>query len=66
MLSEETKIDLIEVVENGNIQVREATVVKRDDVEIARTFHRYVLQPGDNLEGQPIKVVAIAQAVWEL
>lgn len=65
MLTEETKVDLIEVIENGHVQVREAIIIKRNGVEISRTFHRYVLQPGDSLERQPAKVVAIAQAVWD-
>jgi hypothetical protein len=64
MLTEETLIDLVEVVECGNLQVREASIIKRDGVEIARTFHRYLLRPGDSLEGQPNKVTAIANAVW--
>lgn len=62
-LTETQEVDLIEVVGN-NIQVRTATVIKRDDVEISRSFHRHVLQPGDDLTGQDLKVVAIANAVW--
>ena len=64
MLTESKIIDFIEVTENGNIQVREAIVIKRDDQEISRTFHRYVLHPGDGLLNQPARVVAIAEAVW--
>lgn len=62
-LTEETLVDLIEVV-GTNIQVRTATVIKRGDEEIARSFHRHVLQPGDSLEGQDPRVVAIANAIW--
>ena len=64
-LTKETAVDLIEVVGN-NIQVREATVIMDDDKEIAKTYHRRVLQPGDDLTGQDPKVVAVANAVWGL
>ena len=64
-LTKSTAVDLIEVVGN-NIQVREATVIMDDDKEIAKTYHRRVLQPGDDLTGQDPKVVAVANAVWGL
>jgi hypothetical protein len=64
-LTETTSVDLIEVV-GSNIQVRTATIILRDDVEISRSFHRHVLAQGDDLSGQDPKVVAIANAVWGL
>lgn len=64
-LTKTTAVDLIEVV-GTNIQVRQATIIKDDDVEIAKTYHRHVLQPGDDLTGQDPKVVAVANAVWSL
>lgn len=64
MLTEEKIVDRVEVILSGDVQVREAVIIKRDGEEIARTYHRYVLQPGDSLEGQPAKVCAIAQAAW--
>ena len=37
--------DLIEVVGDYKaIQIREATIIKEDDVELTRSFHRRVLQ----------------------
>jgi len=63
-LTEETIVDKIEVVENGSVQVRTATVIKRDDVEINRSFHRHVLAPGDDLTDQDARVSAIATATW--
>jgi len=63
-LSEQTLVDQIEVTRNGSIQVREANLVLRDDVEIAKTFHRYCLHPGADLSGQPAQVAAIASAAW--
>jgi len=64
-LTETTSVDLIEVV-GSNIQVRTATIIKRDDTEISRSFHRHVLAQGDDLSSQDPKVVAIATAVWSL
>ena len=64
MLTEEKEVDKIEVVTQYNIlQVRTATIVKKDGAEIARSFHRHIVQPGDDLTGQDSKVVAIANAV---
>ena len=63
MLNKSTAVDLIEVVGN-NIQVRTATIITEDDVEISRNFHRHVLAPGDDLTGQDARVVAIANAIW--
>jgi len=63
-LTEETIVDKIEVVENGSVQVRTATVIKRDDVEINRSFHRHVLVPGSDLTDQDARVSAIATATW--
>ena len=69
-LSETIEYDKIEVVgEYKAVQVRKATVVKKDGTEIARSFHRHVLHPGtldnsDNLvdtdiAGEPAEVSAI-------
>ena len=44
-ITKEEIADKIETLENGNIQVRTATVIKEDGTEISRTFHRYVLNP---------------------
>ena len=47
-LTESTEYDKIEVVgEYQTVQVRKATVIKRDGVEISRTFNRYTLSCGD-------------------
>ena len=76
-LTESTEYDKIEIVSQDKyVQVRKATVIKRDGVEIpgSRTFTRYSLQAGllddsDNLvetdiSGQPAEVQAICNAVW--
>ena len=63
-LTEKTIIDLIEVLETGILQVREATIIERDGVEISRTFHRYIASPGDDMTNADTKVQVIANAIW--
>ena len=46
-LSESIEYDKIEVVgQYKNVQVRKATVIKKDGTELTRTFERFVLDPG--------------------
>ena len=74
-LSESIEYDKIEVVgQYKAVQVRKATVIKKDDTEITRSFNRYVLQAGalddsDNLvdtdlSAEPAEVSAICTAAW--
>ena len=73
-LTETQENDKIEVVNKWNIQVRTATVIKKDGKELTRSFHRHVLNPGtldasDNLvdtdlSGEDADVQAIANAAW--
>ena len=74
-LTESIEYDKIEVVgEYKAVQVRKATVIKRDGVEISRTFQRYALSCGtldasDNLvdtdiSAEPAEVQAVCNAVW--
>ena len=61
----ETKtVDQITVSENGIVLYREATRILRDGNEIAKTYHRSSLTPGQDLTGQPENVVAICNAAW--
>lgn len=63
-LTEAQVVDKIEVVgEFRAVQVRTATVIYRDDVELSRSFHRHVLQPTDPHEGQDPTVIAVCEAV---
>jgi hypothetical protein len=55
-------VDLIEVVENGALQVRTKTAIKEDGVEISSTFHRHVVAPGDDYNGEDARVKAICAA----
>ena len=74
-LTESIEYDKIEVIgQYKAVQVRKATVIKKDGVELTRSFERYVLQAGtldgsDNLvdtdlSAQPAEVSAICNAAW--
>lgn len=56
-------VDLIEVVENGCIQVRTKTAIKEDGIEISSNFNRHVVAPGDDVSGEDAKVQAIAASI---
>jgi hypothetical protein len=56
-------VDLIEVVENGSIQVRTKTAIKEDGVEISSKFHRHVVVPGADVSAEDAKVQAIAKSI---
>ena len=64
-LTKETKQDKIEVVGDYRaVQVRTATVVKEDGVELSRSFHRHVLHPDSDISGESDVVQAICNSVW--
>tara|TARA_B110000879_G_scaffold212143_1_gene307125 strand:+ start:1087 stop:1338 length:252 start_codon:yes stop_codon:yes gene_type:complete len=63
-LTEETLQDKIEIVGDfKHVQVRTATVIKRDDVEISRAFSRHVVAPDADITGESTEVQAICAAV---
>ena len=64
-LSESIEYDKIEVVgQYKHVQVRQATVIKKDGKELTRSFHRHVLTPDADISGQPAEVQAICNAAW--
>ena len=78
-LTESTENDKIEVINKWNVQVRKATVIKKDGVEVARTYNRKVLVPGTlkggsgsdkndlvatDISGEDTDVQAICNAAW--
>jgi hypothetical protein len=63
-LTETVNIDRIEVVDDWNILVRQATVVERDGQFVARTFHRWSLTPDSDISGQEQKVQDICNVAW--
>ena len=60
-LEKVTSVDLIEVVENGCIQVRTKTAIKEDGVEISSKFHRHVVVPGADYSTESARVKSICQ-----
>ena len=64
-LAESIEYDKIEVVgPYKNVQVREATVIKKDGTELTRSFRRYVLTPDADVSKEPAEVKAVCDAVW--
>tara|TARA_R110001632_G_scaffold18071_3_gene56401 strand:+ start:416 stop:667 length:252 start_codon:yes stop_codon:yes gene_type:complete len=63
-LTEETVEDKIEIVgDYKSIQIRTATVIKRDGDEISRSFHRHVVAPNSDITGESTEVQAICAVV---
>ena len=66
-LSESIEYDKIEIVGiHKHVQVRKASIITKDGVELTRSFERYVLTPDMDLSqrSEPNEVVAICNAVW--
>ena len=75
-LTERNENDKIEVVgQYKHVQVRRATIIERDGVEVTRSFHRHALQPGTvaegtstltdtDISGEDADVQAICNAAW--
>tara|TARA_B100000949_G_C14231393_1_gene429079 strand:- start:473 stop:715 length:243 start_codon:yes stop_codon:yes gene_type:complete len=62
-LTEDTIVDSIDVLLDGQIQVRKANRVFRDGVEISKSYHRHVVSPGDDLSKEDPRVAAIGATV---
>ena len=62
-LTEDTVVDSIDVLLDGQIQVRSANRVFRDGIEISKAYHRHVVSPGDNLDNEDPRVKAIGEAM---
>ena len=64
-LTERTVEDKIEIVGDYKmVQVRTATVIERDGVEISRSFHRHALAPDADISGESAEVQAVCNAMW--
>ena len=63
-LTERQEVDKIEIVGPYRaVQVRTATVIERDGVELARSYHRHVVSAGDDYSNETAEVQAICAAV---
>ena len=63
MLEKVVSVELIEVLENGSLQVRTKTAIMEDGKQISGTFHRHVVVPGADVSGEDAKVQAIAASI---
>lgn len=63
-IEKSTQIAEITVSQVGVVYCEEVTTVTEDGVELAKKHHRIILNPGQDLTGQPANVVAIANAAW--
>jgi hypothetical protein len=72
-LTKETIVDKIEVLEMGQVQVRTATRVLEDGVQLSSSFHRHVVVPSTkasgswadtDISGEDARVQAVATATW--
>jgi hypothetical protein len=60
-LNKEIKIDRVEVVENGTVQVREATIITENGNQVSRTYHRWTIVPGQDYSTQEQQVQDICK-----
>ena len=72
-LTKETVVDKIEVIENGIVQVRTATRVLEDGVQLSQAYSRHFLEPSTkdsgswadtDISGEDARVQAIATVTW--
>jgi hypothetical protein len=63
MLEKVEVIDRMEILEDGQIQVRKATRILEDGVVISQSFHRHVVAPGDDTSKEHARVQEVATAI---
>ncbi|PTD94780.1 hypothetical protein C9439_00735 [archaeon SCG-AAA382B04] len=63
-LTKKSVVDKIEVLEDGQIQIRTANRILEDGVVISQSYHRTTKAPLDDISGEDAKVQAIANAHW--
>lgn len=62
-LEKTVSVDQIEVVANGIVQVRQATIITEDGNQIGKSYHRHCVCPGDDYSNEEHRVQAICSAV---
>jgi len=60
-LNKQIKIDQIEIVENGTVQVRQATIITEDGNQGSRIYHRWCIAPGEDYSAQEQQVQDICK-----
>ena len=66
-LTEETIDDKIDVVNKGDwsiVGIRTATIIKRDGVEISRSYHRRTIVPNADITGESAEIQAVCNAAF--
>tara|TARA_Y100000401_G_scaffold90513_1_gene76118 strand:+ start:447 stop:701 length:255 start_codon:yes stop_codon:yes gene_type:complete len=64
-LTETIEYDKIEVVgPYKHVQIRKATVIKKDGVELTRAFNRHAVAPDQDISNEPDEIKAICNVVW--
>ena len=63
MLTKENVVDKIEILEDGQMQIRTATRILEDGVVISQSFHRKVVNPGDDVGQEDVRVKDIANHI---
>ena len=61
-LEKQIIVDLVEVTENGSVQVRTKTAIVEDGQQISGSFHRHVIVPGQDYSNEDTRVKAICKA----
>lgn len=65
MITKRFETGLISILTDGQIQVRQDTVIEEDGKELNRTYHRLVLSPGDDVSTFPdARITAITKILW--
>jgi hypothetical protein len=60
-----TEIDKIEIVgDYKTIQIREAIIIKENEIELSKSFNRYSLSPDADLTDQPADIVSLSNIFW--
>lgn len=61
-IEKQVKVDQIEVISNGVVQVRTATQIIEDGAVISQSFHRHIVSPGSDYSSEDARVQAICAA----
>jgi RNA-splicing ligase RtcB len=63
MLNKQEVVDQIEVAENGCVQVRTRITIVEDGKQVTGSFHRHMVEPGQNYSGEDSRVQAVCAAM---
>lgn len=63
-LEKRVELGLVTILPDGRLQIRTDTVVVDDEKELMRTYHRVVLNPGDDATLYPQLIQDLAELLW--